>query len=636
MLPHHFRHPDRLPARVVAAALLLLAGGWIAGARPRRLGAGATCWSPGVARAVAVHGGRALFRVPTAAPTSETLVVVSALTRASGPYPLRLSARPVDRAEEPAPAGDPPPAVPPQAAPELPSPSAPGHGLPPREQVFHMLVRPGDLASPSNYAPIRSVLKAVGRRVQVYVARADADRVGDDLLEDLIVTFDDRIHPVAAGCFGTARDVDGDGRFTILLSSDLDHLGGGRHAVDGFVKGADLDSSVPAPFGNHCDMMYLNTALRAGPYLRTIVAHEYMHAVVASQKRLRPAGTAGDCLEEEGWLDEAMAHLAEDFHGFATSNIDYRVSAFLSCPERYQLVVEDYFAADLLRSHGHRGSTYLFLRWCVDRYGPGLLPALVRSDRRGIDNLEAATGSRFADLYRRWSLALFRSGMDPMSARPAAGDDGYRGLNLRAPYGEWELAGPRYGRVIPGGPAECWQAAGTSSHFVLVQGSAAGAVEIEVVGPAEAQVQVTALPLEADRPRLDLALETTRAADGSLGIRARVAERHGVAVRLSGLSWERQTPGPNPHASDFRPGRLDQIGVAAAFGTAAVPAGGELTSGPIPLTGISDQTGQLVIKVLGTDPRGRPVSAWAELNPQAGPEPIGHPGGELDPLVGPG
>ena len=66
--------------------------------------------------------------------------------------------------------------------------------------------------------------------------------------------------------------------------------------------------------------------------------------------------------------------------GFPTSNIDYRVSAFLTRPERYQLVVDDYYAADLFRSHGSRGSTYLFLRWCADRYGPDLVPALVHSD----------------------------------------------------------------------------------------------------------------------------------------------------------------------------------------------------------------------------------------------------------------
>ena len=102
-----------------------------------------------------------------------------------------------------------------------------------------------------------------------------------------------------------------------------------------------------------------------------------------------------------------MAHLAEDLNGFSTSNIDYRVSAFLSRPEQYQLVVDDYYAANLFRSHGNRGSTYLFLRWCADRFGPDLLPALVSSNRRGTANLESATGSSFASLFRQWSLALY-------------------------------------------------------------------------------------------------------------------------------------------------------------------------------------------------------------------------------------
>src|SRR5262249_43988710 len=160
---HHFRRPGRLPAGVGAAALLLLAGGWIAAApRPGRLGAGATGWSPGAPRTIAVHGGRALFRVPSPSPTSETLVVVSALARCAGPYPIRLSARPVDRAEGPEPADDCSPASPSPrwAAPVLPAPSAAGDRPPPDERVFHMMVRPGDIASPSNYAPIRSVLKA--------------------------------------------------------------------------------------------------------------------------------------------------------------------------------------------------------------------------------------------------------------------------------------------------------------------------------------------------------------------------------------------------------------------------------------------------------------------------------------------
>ena len=114
-------------------------------------------------------------------------------------------------------------------------------------------------------------------------------------------------------------------------------------------------------------------------------------------------------------------------------------------------MVDDYYAADLFRSHGSRGSTYLFLRWCVDRYGADLLSALVHSRLRGAANLEAATGSTFADLYRRWSLALFLSGLEPSRDKAGLPEDGFRSINMRAPCEDWELAGPRFTRVTADG-----------------------------------------------------------------------------------------------------------------------------------------------------------------------------------------
>ena len=163
-------------------------------------------------------------------------------------------------------------------------------------------------------------------------------------------------------------------------------------------------------------------------------------------------------------------------------------------------MVDDYFADDLFRSPGNRGSTYLFLRWCADRFGPDLLPALIRSPRRGVANLEAATGVPFADLYRQWSTALFLSGLDPSHES----EIGFRSLDVRGPFDDWDLAGPRPVRVTPGGAPETWSAAGTSSRFVVVEPPTIGAVEVEVTGPPDAELQVTAIPLPAGMARLDL------------------------------------------------------------------------------------------------------------------------------------
>jgi hypothetical protein len=479
------------------------------------------------------------------------------------------------------------------------------------------MVRDGDVVSPSNYLAVPARLRAVGQRVQVYVDERAAGALDPGTISDVVATFDDRVFPLAARTIGQARDVDGDGRFTVLFSGWLARLGGGRHAVDGFVRGADLDASLPAPFSNHCDMMYLSAGLAPGPHLRTVLAHEYTHAVTSTAKAAAGPGTASPvATEEEGWLDEALAHLVEDQHGFSRSNLDYRVSAFLSRPEQYRLVVEDYYAADLFRSHGNRGGTYLFLRWCADRFGPSLVPALIHSGRRGVPSLEAATGRTFADLYRSWSLALFTSGLDP--SRPDR--DGFRSLDLRGPFDAWDLAGPRTVPVVPDAPETTWDSSGTASRYLIVEPSPTGAVEVDVTAPPQADLQVTALPLPEDLAALSLSVRTVSGSDGVLSLRARVSERNGTPVRLSALSWEPLVPAPDPHAHGFRRAGLRAAAVASSFGTATLPARGSLLSSPISSAGaFATPDRPLVVKAVGTDAHGRRVAAWAEVSGETGP-----------------
>ncbi len=525
---------------------LILSVGWARTIEPAKSAApDQAFWQVGKPVPIAVRQGRATFRAPVTSPGSELLVVVSALSREKGPFSIELMTRPAQSA-----------AVPPLADDGLPAcgkscvleqqPREVTEGShtrvdPARERTFHMLVRDGDVYSPSNYVAVPAVLRGFGERIQVYVAREDLAAVRDEVIADIIKTFDDRIFPLMSSRFGPALDVDGDGRFTVVLSSWLDHLGGGRYAVDGFVRVADLDRAFRAPLGNQCDVMFLSTSLENGPYLRTVVAHEYMHAVLFGQKGRRRGQGPGPVQEEEGWLDEAIAHLAEDSCGFSTSNIDYRVNAFLARPERYQLVVDDYYAADLFRSHGNRGSTYLFLRWCADRYGPGLLPALVSSGLRGAANLEGCTGSTFARLYRGWSLDLCGQRLEARAEKQVAATEGVAQERSHSGREDWVRGGPRLARLACGS-VDRWNAQGTTSHYAIVDGSTSGAVEIEVSGPPEAELQVTAVLLGDDRPRIDLSVARIRGKRGELFLRASIKERHGHAVKLAEISWEPLSP----------------------------------------------------------------------------------------------
>ncbi|WP_435010612.1 hypothetical protein P12x_001891 [Tundrisphaera lichenicola] len=569
-------------------------------------------WQVGKAIAIPVHSGRSSFDLPASRNGAQTLVIVSALSRDRGPYRIQLSARPIEMAEPIAPM---PGSVdqPPRKDAPVPGPIPPASSEIPRsERTFHLMVAEGDVASARNYRAISARLRAVGRRVQVYVDRDDGPEVEASTLREIVSTFDNEVFPTAASRFGTAFDVDDDGRFTVLLSGWLTRLSGGKVRVDGFVRGADLDSSLGAPFSNHCDMMYLSTSLRAGPHLRTVIAHEYAHAVTFSRKPLANPSRGMVGPEEEGWLDEAIAHLVEDAHGFSRSNIDYRVSAFLSQPERYQLVVEDYYAADLFRSHGNRGATYLFLRWCVDTYGTSLLDQLVRSNRRGVANLEAATGAGFPELFRRWTVALYMSGLDPTSTL----EGGYRSVDPRAELEDWILAGPRAAVITPGGPGDSsWLAGGTTAHYALLGGSQTGPLRVEIRGPAEAEIQVTAVPLPAGLGRPELIVRPSTSPDGEIRIEAQVAEHEGTPVRLGALAWERLVPDSDPYSPRFRRDGLDMLGIASMFGTSALPGGGLLRSRPIRLLGVRSGDGPLVFKAVGTDPQGRRVAAWTVVDP---------------------
>ena len=572
-----------------------------------------------------------MIRTPVDDPSTEILIVASSLAQSPGSFPIRLGVRSVDAATPPDRADDGPirtPALAPFGG--APTASAVPRD-PPGERSFHMLVRDGDVASASNYLEVKGVLRAVGRRVQVYVASEDAAGVDQAMLADLVSTFDDHILPTSARSIGLAEDVDGDGRFTIFLSSWLTRLGGGRNAVDGYVRVTDLIPSYSAPFSNHCDMMYLSTSLRPGAYLRTVMAHEYTHAVIFTRKSLHRASKDLVPLEEEGWLDEALAHLAEDLHGFARTNLDYRVSAFLSRPERYQLVVDDYYAADLFRSHGNRGGTYLFLRWCADRYGPDLLPTLIGSNLRGTANLEAATGRRFADLYRRWSVALYLSGISPRRAADDGDFAGYSSIDLRAPLDDWTLAGPRYERIVPGEEDQTWEAAGTSSHYTLVQGGPSKAVEIRVDAPVDALLQVTAVLLPRETPKLSVTARSYIDRNGGVFLRATARTPKGERpIRLSGLAWEPLIPAPDARRSGIPPGRLDAPGTAEAFGEAAHDGDEVRRSRPIRLAGVAPYSGSMVVKLLGVDDEGRRVAAWAEFHHDH----AGLGGGPDRPLVG--
>ncbi len=526
------------------------------------------------------------------------------------------------------------------------APDYPPAGEPLRLRKFYLFVKDRGFQTPENYITVTAELRAVGQYCQVYVDRDEltpphpappprGGRAAVDLqptVDDIVATFDKQVYPWARQVLGQAADVDRDGRFTILLTGWLAKLANGRVSLGGFVRGSDFFRDLAPPFGNRCDMMYLNTDLKPGPHLHTILAHEYTHAVIFSEHVFGSYLPEGLRQDEEGWLNEALAHLVEDRHGYSWSNLDYRISAYLSAPERYQLVVRDYFDSGLFRSHGNRGATYLFLRWCCDRFGDDLMRRLVQSNLAGVANLETATEQPFDELFRQWAVALAdrKSRIEDRGSRteeaPARssilhprssgfGEEGQgswaplRHIDLYGPLGGRLLCGPRFDQVPLAKGAYDIKLAGTSAAYLLLHSPEAQFSRVVITAEPGTDLQVTLIRLPEPTARLSLGLE----AEGlptAKNVRL-ILTAHDHDVILEDAAWERLVPAANrPEDTSYQPAIEGPQAILAWFGDPHLRAGETRTSSVISLP-TGDSTASWVFKIAGTDAAGHHVSAWA-------------------------
>lgn len=461
---------------------------------------------------------------------------------------------------------------------------------PQRERVFHLFVKDQEFSDPAAYAAVTSELAAFGKHVQVYVDRAHPDRATlRPTVDEVIGTFDEEVYPRARRGLGRVLDVDRDGRFTVLLTERLGRLVNGGVSVSGFVRGSDFYRDMPAPFSNHCDMMYLNADLKPGPHLRTVLAHEYTHAVIFSEHVFGRGALGLPPADEENWLNEALAHVVEKERGFGWTNLDYRVSAFLNAPERYGLVIPDYYGAKLWRSHGHRGATFLFLDDCVTNANVPLVSRLVQSPLCGVRNVEAAAERPFPRLFRDWTCNLASATTQKACAT----------------LGERWLCGPRFHPLTMRGGQERLTVAGTSAAFVLLHSPAAEATRVTLQAPPDVGLQVTLLHLPPHSARLEL---TAQESAGTVRLTLRAVD---ADVHLTGAAWERLVPTAN-ESGDTCAHSVREAATCCQtwFGDGVLKAGEARTSAAINRPACMKHDAWL-FKVSGVDTGGVHVRAWA-------------------------
>lgn len=255
------------------------------------------------------------------------------------------------------------------------------------------------IENPEKFVKISADLKFTGEKCLIYKDKNIPDElIPSKRIAEIGVKFDKEIYPTNRTYFGVESDINKDSRITILITGMISN-----HAA--FFDQKDLFPHVP--YSNGQEIVFLRVPIHhASPdFFATSLAHEFQHLILINQRVfLRHA------YPEERWLDEGLAYMAEYMNG-SQAAITHAYT-FLSAPQNYSLF-------DFTKPHGENqgtlGAVYLFMRYLVDRYGESILSKLAQTEKRGVANIEAATGIDFPTLYRDWIAALFLSntGLNP-------------------------------------------------------------------------------------------------------------------------------------------------------------------------------------------------------------------------------
>ncbi len=267
---------------------------------------------------------------------------------------------------------------------------------------------------------------------------------------EIAATFDTLTYPLDVEYFGEPTDVGGTGRITLFYTRAVNQLtpAGANFVVGGFFFARDLypktarNGLAACSSSNERELMYLlvadpdgevngNTRTKADVTRlnRTTVAHELQHLINAGRRLLV---TPNAILNEEVWLDEGLAHTAEELLYFRTANFTSRQNLGLQqvAPNPTKAELFTAFAAQNFArwtsylkapesqspfapndSLATRGAAWHFLRYAAGRQPQQeatFYRQLVAGPQAGIANLTAALPGGSLSLWLRdWAIAVF-------------------------------------------------------------------------------------------------------------------------------------------------------------------------------------------------------------------------------------
>jgi hypothetical protein len=257
--------------------------------------------------------------------------------------------------------------------------------------------------------------------------------------------FDTLVYPLDVAAYGTPTDIDANGRIAIVFTLAVNELTppSAPSYVGGLTFSRDLFPQVgtaraqACPASNEGELFYMMTPdpygvvngnRRSAGFVDTVatsvLAHELVHLINASRKLY--VNTAAPRFEEK-WLDEGLAHIAEELLFYresglvSRSNLDY---ATLAATNRTKGAYRADMAANAARYKEYllataksspyrggdslptRGAAWSLLRYLADRTRTAdgdVWSRLVDNSVTGMANLQAVFGKDVPAMVRDWA-----------------------------------------------------------------------------------------------------------------------------------------------------------------------------------------------------------------------------------------
>jgi len=331
----------------------------------------------------------------------------------------------------------------------------------------------------NNYFTTQAVVASVSSKAILVVDTLDGPPLGLFTQQDMdsfTTEFDNITYPTDASYYNTPTDIDGNGHVIIMFTGQINKLtppntNGGF--VGGFFFAGDMFPPVDqgggkgsfCPQSNQAEIFYLLSPDPTGRFgnvrttasvrqaTRGTVAHEFQHMINAGNRYQNPAVSHF----ESTWLDEGLAHFAEDavgrvqrgftdlqtltyadllpcspcseandFNAFFFQNLA-RLTDWMDKPDKFSPMSD---LADT--SLATRGAAWAILRYAADNYSNGnpraFTKKLAAGPDTGVKNFSAATGASIDTLVAGWLVSMYADhlGVSGLDAKYQ-----YRSYNFR-------------------------------------------------------------------------------------------------------------------------------------------------------------------------------------------------------------